>query len=36
VRTGIALVELAVGLESLVSDGWVTADGGWYERLASS
>jgi DNA processing protein len=36
VRTGIALVELAVAMESLVSDGWVSADGGWYERLASS
>jgi DNA processing protein len=35
VRTGMALVELAVVVESLVSDGWVTADGGWYERVAA-
>jgi predicted Rossmann fold nucleotide-binding protein DprA/Smf involved in DNA uptake len=34
VRTGLALVELAVALEGLVTDGWVTADGGWFERLA--
>jgi len=36
VRTGIALVELAVAVERLASDGWVTADGGWYERVTTA
>lgn len=36
VRTGLALPELATALERLVADGWVGADGGWYERRVAS
>ena len=36
VRTGLALPELAVTLETLVTDGWVEPLGGWYERVAAS
>jgi len=35
VRTGLSLPELAVALEALQRDGWVAADGGWYERVAA-
>ncbi|MET0727419.1 MAG: DNA-processing protein DprA [Acidimicrobiales bacterium] len=35
VRTGLPLPELALVLEGLVADGWVSADGGWYERVAA-
>lgn len=34
VRTGADLGGLAVSLEGLVATGWVTAQGGWYERVA--
>jgi predicted Rossmann fold nucleotide-binding protein DprA/Smf involved in DNA uptake len=33
VRTGLRLPELAMSVESLVSTGWITVDGGWYERV---
>lgn len=33
-RTSLGLAELAVSLERLVSTGWVSPDGGWYERVA--
>jgi DNA processing protein len=36
VRTGLSLSELAVTLETLVTDGWVEPLGGWYERVAAS
>ena len=35
VRTGLALAELAMALEALQRHGWVTAEGGWYERVAA-
>ncbi len=34
VRTALARPDLAVTLEALVTDGWVEASGGWYERRA--
>jgi len=34
VRTGASLGSLAVNLEALVAQGWVTVRGGWYERVA--
>lgn len=34
VRTSLALPELALALEELVLAGWVSAEGGWYERVA--
>jgi DNA processing protein len=34
VRTGLALPALAVAVERLVADGWVSIQGGWYERVA--
>lgn len=36
VRTGLAIPELAVALERLLTDGWVAGDRGWYERVVSS
>lgn len=36
VRTGLALPELAVALEQLVATGWVSTDGGWFERRATA
>ena len=33
-RTGLRLPDLAVSLEELLAVGWVTASGGWYERVA--
>ncbi len=36
VRTGGPLAELAMTLETLVGQGWVAVDGGWYERVAQS
>jgi len=33
-RTGMRLPELALTLEVLLATGWVTAAGGWYERVA--
>lgn len=36
VRTGLALPDLAVALEQLVSAGWLSAEGGWYERRATA
>jgi len=36
VRTGLDLAALAVALEQLVADGWVLAEGGWYERRVSA
>jgi DNA processing protein len=35
VRTGMRLPDLALTLEGLLAAGWVMADGGWYERVAS-
>jgi DNA processing protein len=34
VRTGADLGSLAMSLERLVTTGWVTGQGGWYERVA--
>ncbi|MGQ0831806.1 MAG: YifB family Mg chelatase-like AAA ATPase [Microthrixaceae bacterium] len=34
VRTGLALGELGLTLERLVTAGWVQVQGGWYERVA--
>jgi predicted Rossmann fold nucleotide-binding protein DprA/Smf involved in DNA uptake len=34
VRTGLRLPELALALEGLLASGWVTSDGGWYERVS--
>ena len=34
VRTGMRLPDLALALEGLLADGWVAADGGWYERVS--
>lgn len=36
VRCGLGLAELAVALEQLVADGWVSQHGGWYEQRASA
>lgn len=36
VRTGLALPELAVALEQLVAAGWLSTEGGWYERRATA
>jgi DNA processing protein len=36
VRTGLALPDLAVALEQLTASGWVSAEGGWYERRATA
>jgi DNA processing protein len=35
VRTTLPLATLAVALERLVATGWVSVQGGWYERVAS-
>lgn len=35
VRTGLPLGRLASTVELLVSSGWVSVQGGWYERLAA-
>ena len=35
VRTGLALPELALALQSLLDAGWIEAAGGWYERVAA-
>lgn len=35
VRTGLALPSLAVAVEDLVAAGWVSAQGGWYERVSA-
>ena len=35
VRTGLALPELAVALQSLLDAGWIDAEAGWYERVAA-
>jgi DNA processing protein len=35
VRTGMGLGELAIHLDRLEDDAWVTRRGGWYERLAT-
>lgn len=34
VRTGLGLGTLAEALQHLEAGGWVTADGGWFERVA--
>lgn len=34
-RTGLGLPQLAVAVEGLVASGWVSVQGGWYERLAA-
>lgn len=34
VRTGLSLPDVAVALDGLRADGWVTSAGGWYERVA--
>lgn len=36
VRTGLALGDLATGVEDLVAAGWVAVHGAWYERVAAS
>ena len=33
-RTGMRLPDLALALEGLLATGWVTAAGGWYERVS--
>jgi DNA processing protein len=33
-RTGMRLPDLALALEALLATGWVTAAGGWYERVS--
>jgi DNA processing protein len=35
VRTGLDLGALAVAVEEAVASGWVTVQGGWYERVAA-
>lgn len=35
VRTGLALPELAMTLQSLLDAGWIHTDGGWYERVGA-
>ena len=35
-RSGRSLGEVALALESLVADGWVVADGPWFERVADA
>jgi len=34
-RTSLRLPDLALALESLLAAGWVTASGGWYERVSA-
>lgn len=34
VRTGLSIASLAVVVEGLVAAGWVSVQGGWYERAA--
>ena len=36
VRTALPLGELALAVEHLVATGWVSVQGGWYERVARS
>ena len=35
VRTGLALPDLALTVESLLEAGWIEASGGWFERLST-
>lgn len=34
VRTGLPLTDLALAVERLVASGWVSVEGGWFERVA--
>jgi DNA processing protein len=35
VRTGLALADLALALQSLLDAGWIDTTGGWYERVSA-
>lgn len=35
VRTGLALPDLALAVQSLLEAGWIEAAGGWYERVSA-